>query len=73
MLTELGLHNPVAATVGAAGMSEQELSGPLLGKLPPGSLLLGTRAYGLGCWVKRIQDLYPGGRPGFSVASQIHL
>ena len=65
VLTELGLHNPVAATVGAAGMSEQELSGPLLGKLPPGSLLLGDRAYGLGCWVKRIQEMYPAGDRDF--------
>ena len=65
VLTELGLHNPVAATVGAAGMSEQELSGPLLGKLPPGSLLLGDRAYGLGCWVKRIKEMYPAGDRDF--------
>lgn len=65
VLTELGLHNPVAATVGAAGMSEQELSRPLLGKLPPGSLLLGDRAYGLGCWVKRIKEMYPAGDRDF--------
>ena len=65
VLTELGLHNPVAATVGAAGMGEQELSRPLLGKLPPGSLLLGDRAYGLGCWVNRIQEMYPEGDRDF--------
>lgn len=61
VLTELGLHNPVAATVGAAGMSEQVLSRPLLAQLPAESLLLGDRAYGLGCWVKEIKDLYPQG------------
>ena len=44
VLTELGLHNPVAAMGGAPGMSEQELSRPLLDKLPPKSLLLGDRA-----------------------------
>lgn len=65
VLTELGLHNPVAATVGAAGMSEQELSQPLLEKLPPKSLLLGDRAYGLGCWVKRIKEFYPEGDRDF--------
>ena len=65
VLTELGLHNPVAAMVGAAGMSEQELSRPLLEKLPSKSLLLGDRAYGLGCWVKRIKDLYPEGDRDF--------
>lgn len=59
VLTELGLHNPVAASVGAAGMSEQVLSRPLLEKLPPGSLLLADRAYGLGCWIKRIKEMYP--------------
>lgn len=61
VLTELGLHNPVAASVGAAGMSQQLLSQPLLEKLPPESLLLGDRAYGLGCWVKRIREMYPQG------------
>lgn len=65
VLTELGLHNPVAASVGKAGMSEQVLSLPLLEKLPAGSLLLGDRAYGLGCWVKRIKDLYPEGDRDF--------
>lgn len=65
VLTELGLHNPVAASVGEAGMSEQVLSLPLLEKLPAGSLLLGDRAYGLGCWVKRIKDLHPEGDRDF--------
>lgn len=65
VLTELGLHNPVAAVVGAPGMGEQQLSRPLLDKLPPRSLLLGDRAYGLGCWVKRIQEIYPEGDRDF--------
>lgn len=65
VLTELGLHNPVAVSVGEAGMSEQVLSVPLLVKLPAQSLLLGDRAYGLGCWVKRIKDLYPQGDRDF--------
>jgi len=65
VLTELGLHNPVAASVGEAGMGEQVLSLPLLEKLPAESLLLGDRAYGLGCWVKRIKDLYPEGDRDF--------
>ncbi|MDA0304641.1 MAG: IS4 family transposase [Bacteroidetes bacterium] len=65
VLTELGLHNPVAASVGAAGMSEQELSQPLIDKLPPKSLLLGDRAYGLGCWIKRIKEAYPQGDRDF--------
>ena len=65
VLTELGLHNPVAATVGTPGMSEQALSRPLLDKLPSASLLLGDRAYGLGCWVKRIKEIYPQGDRDF--------
>ena len=41
VLIELGLHNPVAAGVGAAGVSEQALSRPLLARTkslpaPPG-------------------------------------
>lgn len=32
VLTELGLHNPVAAVVGGAGMSEQVLSAPPVGQ-----------------------------------------
>ena len=65
VLTELGLHNPVAAMVGSPGMSEQELSRPLLDKLPPRSLLLGDRLYGLGCWVKRMKDIHPEGDRDF--------
>ncbi|HUR46477.1 MAG TPA: IS4 family transposase [Candidatus Saccharimonadales bacterium] len=65
VLVELGLHNPVAARVGGSGMSEQELSQPLLKKLPSGSLLLADRAYGLGCWVKRIRDEHPKGDRDF--------
>ena len=65
VLVELGLHNPVAASVGAAGMSEPELSRPLLDKLPAGSLLLADRAYGLGCWVQRIKEMYPEGDRDF--------
>lgn len=61
VLTELGLHNPVAASVGSAGMSEQMLSFPLLEHLPPNSLTLADRAYGLGCWVQRIHEIYPEG------------
>jgi putative transposase len=65
VLSELGLHNPVAASVGRAGVGEQKLSQPLLDKLPPQSLLLGDRASGLGCWIKRIKDKYPDGDRDF--------
>lgn len=65
VLVELGLHNPVGASIGAAGMSEQELSRELLGKLPAESLLLADRAYGLGCWVKRIKEQHPEGDRDF--------
>lgn len=61
VLIELGVHNPIAASVGSEGMSEQELSQPLLDRLPPQSLTLADRAYGLGCWVQRIHERYPEG------------
>jgi hypothetical protein len=65
VLMELGLHNPVAAVVGKAGESEQLLSQKLMDQLPGKSLLLADRAYGLGCWVKRIKQAYPKGDRDF--------
>lgn len=65
VLVELGLHNPIAASVGPAEMSEQVLSLPLLDRLPAQSLTLADRAYGVGCWVRRILERYPEGNRHF--------
>jgi len=43
VLVELGLHNPLAASVGVQGQSEMSLAAPLLAKLPEQSLLIADR------------------------------
>jgi hypothetical protein len=48
VLVELGLHNPLAAAVGAQGESEMVLAKRVLPAQPAKSLLLGDRYYGVG-------------------------
>ena len=57
VMVELGLHNPIAASVGPQGESESKLSKPVLDLLPEGSLLLGDRAYGLPSVIAQLQRL----------------
>jgi len=47
VLVELGLHNPLAAALGAAGESEMTLARQVLAAQPARSLLLGDRYYGV--------------------------
>ena len=47
VMVELGLHNPIAATVGMREESEMELAKRLLDRLPERSLLLSDRYYGV--------------------------
>lgn len=47
VMVELGLHNPIAATVGMRTESEMELAKRLLDRLPEMSLLLSDRYYGV--------------------------
>jgi Transposase DDE domain len=47
VLLELGLHNPLAATIGRHGESEWALAQRLLAQLPKRALLLGDRLYGV--------------------------
>jgi hypothetical protein len=47
VMVELGLHNPIAATVGMREESEMELARRLLDRLPEQSLLLSDRYYGV--------------------------
>lgn len=51
ILVELGLHNPIAAAIGRNGESEMELAWGLVEQLPPRSLLLADRLYGLPVFV----------------------
>jgi hypothetical protein len=47
VLVELGLHNPLAAALGARGESEMVLAKQVLASQPAKSLLLGDRYYGV--------------------------
>lgn len=51
VLVELGLHNPLAAEIGADGESEMTLAKRLLGRLPAKSLLIADRHYGVGVFL----------------------
>jgi hypothetical protein len=48
VMVELGLHNPLAAALGAKGESEMELAKQVLAAQPAKSLLLNDRYYGVG-------------------------
>lgn len=48
VVSELGLHNPVAAAIGAEQESEMALARDVFGRVPPQSLTLGDRLYGVG-------------------------
>jgi len=47
VMLELGLHNPLAAALGAKGQSEMELAKQVLSAQPPKSLLISDRYYGV--------------------------
>ena len=51
VLVELRLHNPVAAAIGRSDESEMEQARRLLEKVPPRSLLLIDRLYGVGSFL----------------------
>jgi hypothetical protein len=59
VLVELGLHNPLAASVGTRGDSEMSLAEPLLARLPEKSLLIADRYYGVPKEVLRFRELHP--------------
>jgi hypothetical protein len=54
VLVELGLHNPIAATVGLKGEGEWSLGAKLLESIPKGSLLIVDRLYGCGKYLKEL-------------------
>lgn len=51
VLLEIGLHNPLAASIGRRGQSEWELSRGLLAQLPKKALLLADRLYGCAAFI----------------------
>ncbi len=60
VLVELGIHNPIGASIGPRRQSEMILSAPLLDRLPEKSLLLVDRYYGCPVMVERIKTTGPG-------------
>ena len=51
VLVEIGVHNPLAAEIGAKGESEMKLAKRLLSRLPEKSLLIADRYYGVGAFL----------------------
>ena len=51
VLVELGIHNPLAAEIGAEGESEMVLAKRLLDRLPTDGLLIADRHYGVGAFL----------------------
>jgi hypothetical protein len=51
VLLELGLHNPIAASIGWQGQSEWELACGLLTAVPAGALLLADRLHGCAAFI----------------------
>jgi Transposase DDE domain len=56
VMVELGLHNPLAAALGAAGESEMVLAKQVLAAQPAQSLLLSDRYYGVGQILVELSD-----------------
>ena len=67
VMVELGLHNPIAAALGAQGESEMVLAKQVLAAQPEKSLMLNDRYYGGGRAVGRSPG---GGTAAFPGASQ---
>jgi hypothetical protein len=51
VLLELGLHNPIAASIGWQGQSEWQLACGLLAAVPAGALLLADRLHGCAAFI----------------------
>jgi len=58
VVSELGLHNPVAAAIGQAQESEMALARDVFGSVPPQSLTLGDRLYGVGKCIAAVIPLW---------------
>jgi hypothetical protein len=73
VLMELGTHNPVAAEVATQGESEWELATRVLRRLPPHSLILGDKLYGVAEFVRQFTDLQPDEKFLFRVRSNVSV
>lgn len=70
VMVELGLHNPLAAALGAQGQSEMVLARQVLSALPENSLMLNDRYYGV---PEVLVDLPAEGRRHFLVRVKKNL
>lgn len=73
VLTELGMHNPLAAAIGQAGESEAVLARRAVEALPEKCLLLGDRLYGTAKWVVEWRALCEARRSHFLVRVRSNL
>jgi hypothetical protein len=60
-LVELGLHNPIAAAIGSQGESEMLLARQLIEHLPPKSLWICDRSYGVPCLIVEFDQIHQKG------------
>jgi hypothetical protein len=73
VLVELGLHNPVAAEIGAQGESEMILAKRLLSRLPAKSLLIADRHYGVGAFLTELLGILQEASCAFLVRVRSNL
>lgn len=66
-LVELGTHRPIAAAIAREGDSEMVLAKRLIGAMPPNSLLLADRLYGVGKFLVAFLKLFMEGGSDFLV------
>ena len=67
VLVELGIHNPIAAAIGAKEESEMVLAEQLIDRLPEKSLLISDRYYGVPKLLLKFRESHPTGQREFLV------
>jgi hypothetical protein len=67
VLVELGIHNPIAAAIGAREESEMVLAEQLIDGLPEKSLLISDRYYGVPKLLIEFREIHPAGQREFLV------
>lgn len=73
VLVELGIHNPIAASIGNQGESEMTLAQKILPHLPEKSLLIADRYYGVAKVIGLLKELHPGGKREFLLRVRSNL
>lgn len=73
VLVELGIHNPIAASIGNQGESEMTLAQKILPHLPEKSLLIADRYYGVAKVIGLFKELHPTGKREFLLRVRSNL